>query len=63
MFPASRPHRVQVGIIGCGKIAINHIQALQRIDGVEVIAVADVDVRPCAAVRPDLRSAAGVRGR
>jgi len=31
------------GIIGCGKIAINHVTALQSIPGVDVRAVVDVD--------------------
>ncbi len=35
--------RIRFGIIGCGKIAINHVQALHGIDGVEVLAVVDVD--------------------
>jgi predicted dehydrogenase len=44
MSPSSGASRVRVGIIGCGRIAINHVQALQRIDGVDVNAVTDVDV-------------------
>ena len=35
---------VRVGIIGCGKIAINHVMALQGITGVTVVGVCDVDV-------------------
>jgi len=34
---------LRLGIIGCGKIAVNHVKALRRIAGVEVVAVADVD--------------------
>jgi predicted dehydrogenase len=34
---------VRIGIIGCGKIARNHVSALRGIAGVEVTAVADVD--------------------
>jgi len=34
---------VDVGIIGCGKIARNHVSALRGIEGVQVAAVADVD--------------------
>ncbi len=44
MSPCSGAGRVRVGIIGCGKIAINHVQALHGIDGVDVLAVADVDL-------------------
>ncbi len=40
---------MRVGVIGCGKIAINHIEALQRIDGVQVVAVADTE--PARAAR------------
>jgi predicted dehydrogenase len=36
--------RFRIGIIGCGRIAANHVTALRGIDGVEVAAVADVDV-------------------
>jgi predicted dehydrogenase len=35
--------RLYVGIIGCGRIATNHVAALQRIHGVEVVAVSDID--------------------
>jgi predicted dehydrogenase len=35
---------VRVGIVGCGKIARNHVPALRGVAGVEVVAVADVDV-------------------
>ena len=41
--PTTSAGRIRIGIIGCGKIAINHVQALHGIDGVEVLAVADVD--------------------
>jgi predicted dehydrogenase len=34
---------VRVGIIGCGRIARNHVSALRGIAGVDVVAVADVD--------------------
>jgi predicted dehydrogenase len=34
---------LRVGIIGCGKIARNHVHALQRIPGVRVVAVADFE--------------------
>jgi predicted dehydrogenase len=35
---------VRVGIIGCGKIARSHVTALRGVDGVQVVAVADVDI-------------------
>jgi UDP-N-acetyl-2-amino-2-deoxyglucuronate dehydrogenase len=34
---------VRVGIIGCGKIAINHAKALAGIDGVELASCCDID--------------------
>jgi UDP-N-acetyl-2-amino-2-deoxyglucuronate dehydrogenase len=34
---------IRFGIIGCGKIAVNHVVALRQIPGVEVRAVADLD--------------------
>lgn len=34
---------VRVGILGCGKIAGNHAQALHRIEGADLVACADVD--------------------
>ncbi|WP_203790927.1 Gfo/Idh/MocA family protein [Paractinoplanes rishiriensis] len=36
---------MRIGIIGCGRIARNHVSALRGIDGVRVAAVADVDAR------------------
>jgi predicted dehydrogenase len=35
---------VRVGIVGCGKIARNHLSALRGVAGVDVVAVADVDI-------------------
>jgi UDP-N-acetyl-2-amino-2-deoxyglucuronate dehydrogenase len=35
---------VRVGIVGCGKIARNHVAALRGISGVEVAAVVDVEL-------------------
>jgi predicted dehydrogenase len=39
----SSSDRVRVGVIGCGKIARNHVTALHGIAGVEVAAVVDVE--------------------
>jgi predicted dehydrogenase len=39
----TRGRRFRFGIIGCGKIALNHVVALQRIDDADVSSVADVD--------------------
>jgi UDP-N-acetyl-2-amino-2-deoxyglucuronate dehydrogenase len=36
--------RLGVGIIGCGRIAANHVAALRGIAGVDVLAVADIDL-------------------
>ena len=48
---SQRKHRV--GIIGCGKIAINHAAALQRIPEVELVACTDVDGERAAAFAAD----------
>ncbi|MDD0856810.1 Gfo/Idh/MocA family oxidoreductase [Arthrobacter alpinus] len=39
--PASR---LRVGIVGCGNISRNHIEAFSAIDNTEVVAVCDVDL-------------------
>lgn len=39
---------LRVGIVGCGKIAINHVRALQELPGVEVGAVSDSDAARAA---------------
>ncbi|MFE4721297.1 Gfo/Idh/MocA family protein, partial [Streptomyces sp. NPDC056728] len=40
--------KVRVGIIGCGKIALNHAKALLANDNVELLACADVDGKRAA---------------
>jgi predicted dehydrogenase len=40
---------MRVGIIGCGRIARNHVSGLRDVDGVEVVAVADTDAARAAA--------------
>lgn len=40
---------LRFGIIGCGRIAANHISALRSIGNVEVVAVADVDSQQASA--------------
>ncbi|WP_028658707.1 Gfo/Idh/MocA family protein [Nocardioides insulae] len=37
------PQRLRVGITGCGRIALNHVKALQNNPAVELVAVCDVD--------------------
>jgi UDP-N-acetyl-2-amino-2-deoxyglucuronate dehydrogenase len=34
----------RVGVVGCGRISKNHFDAIQRVDGLTLAAVADVDV-------------------
>ena len=46
---------MRVGIIGCGKIARNHVAALRGMAGVEVAAVADIDVERARAFGVDHR--------
>jgi len=35
--------KIRIAIVGCGKIAGTHLQALQRIEEAQVVAVADID--------------------
>jgi len=41
---SSPPGTLRVGIVGCGAISRNHIDAFQAADGVEVVAVSDVEL-------------------
>jgi UDP-N-acetyl-2-amino-2-deoxyglucuronate dehydrogenase len=41
----STVEHLRFGVLGCGRIATNHVVALQRLPGVEVVAVADVDAQ------------------
>lgn len=34
---------VRVGLVGCGRISKNHFDAIRRVDGLELVAVADID--------------------
>ena len=42
--------RLRVGVIGCGRVAQDHLQALSRIDRCEIAAVADVVERQAQSV-------------
>ncbi|NUT35419.1 MAG: Gfo/Idh/MocA family oxidoreductase [Hamadaea sp.] len=44
-MPSANGRRLRFGVIGCGQIAVSHLDALRGLDGVEVVAVADVDAR------------------
>jgi predicted dehydrogenase len=44
---------VRVGIIGAGWIAASHVAALQRLDGVRIVAVCDLDQARARALAPD----------
>ncbi len=33
----------RIALVGCGRIANNHVEAIKRVDGLELIAVSDVD--------------------
>jgi predicted dehydrogenase len=44
MSRTKAPYALKAGIVGCGKIAHNHAQALQSIDGVSVLAVVDTNL-------------------
>lgn len=42
--------RLRVGVIGCGRNAQDHLQAYQKVDAAEVVAVADVATRQATSV-------------
>jgi UDP-N-acetyl-2-amino-2-deoxyglucuronate dehydrogenase len=35
---------VRVALVGCGRISRNHFDAIARVDGIELVAIADIDV-------------------
>ncbi|MEO6526594.1 MAG: Gfo/Idh/MocA family oxidoreductase, partial [Gemmatimonadaceae bacterium] len=41
---------VRVALVGCGRISRNHLDAIARIDGLELVAVADADPARAQAV-------------
>jgi UDP-N-acetyl-2-amino-2-deoxyglucuronate dehydrogenase len=41
---AARPGPVRVALVGCGRISRNHVEAIDRVDGLELVGVADSDV-------------------
>jgi UDP-N-acetyl-2-amino-2-deoxyglucuronate dehydrogenase len=40
MIPADRP--IRLALIGCGRIAKNHFEAIAKLDDVELVSVCDV---------------------
>jgi UDP-N-acetyl-2-amino-2-deoxyglucuronate dehydrogenase len=42
--------RVRVALVGCGRISKNHFEAISRIEGLELVAVADADLARAQAV-------------
>ena len=47
------PRTLRVGIVGCGNISANHLEAFQALDAVDVVAVCDVDPARAAALAAD----------
>lgn len=47
------PRTLRVGIVGCGNISSNHLEAFQALDAVNVVAVCDVDPARAAALAGD----------
>src|SRR5437868_15484706 len=41
---------VRVALVGCGRISRNHFDAIDRVDGIELVAVADADPSRARAV-------------
>jgi UDP-N-acetyl-2-amino-2-deoxyglucuronate dehydrogenase len=44
---------VRVALVGCGRISGNHVSAIDKIDGLELVAVADVETERATAVAQD----------
>jgi len=44
------PGPVRVALVGCGRISRNHLEAIGRVEGIELVAVADADVSRAQAV-------------
>ena len=41
---------VRVALVGCGRISRNHLEAIDRVDGIELVAVADSDLARAKAI-------------
>ncbi|MFN2604263.1 MAG: Gfo/Idh/MocA family protein [Gemmatimonadaceae bacterium] len=44
----------RIALVGCGRIARNHVDAISRVDGLELVAVADVDEMRAIAIADPL---------
>lgn len=42
--PLTLDRAVRVALVGCGRISGNHVSAIDRVDGLELVAVADVEI-------------------
>jgi UDP-N-acetyl-2-amino-2-deoxyglucuronate dehydrogenase len=42
--PVAPDRAVRVALVGCGRISGNHISAIDKVDGLELVAVADVEI-------------------
>jgi UDP-N-acetyl-2-amino-2-deoxyglucuronate dehydrogenase len=47
---STRPGPVRVALVGCGRISRNHVEAIDRVDGLELVAVADSDAARAEAI-------------
>ena len=45
----SIPQRVRVALVGCGRISKNHLDAIAKVDALELVSVADIDLARAAA--------------
>src|SRR6266545_159976 len=45
---------VRISLVGCGRIAKNHVDAIQRVEGLELVAACDVIEEPARAVAEPL---------
>jgi UDP-N-acetyl-2-amino-2-deoxyglucuronate dehydrogenase len=48
--PTPQDRSVRVALVGCGRISGSHVAAINRIDGLELVGVADVDIERAKAL-------------
>jgi UDP-N-acetyl-2-amino-2-deoxyglucuronate dehydrogenase len=54
MNPVPLTGPVRVALLGCGRISRNHVDAIAKVDGLDLVAVADIDVERARALGTEL---------
>lgn len=52
---SDKPENFRVALVGCGRISRNHVEAIKRIDGLDLVAVCDIDPERARAAAEPLR--------